>query len=207
MKNTHAVIRANWIFLAIISMVIASASTLKSDTGVDKVDTSPRMRIEPSYRDDKVIQDKSQEIATEVFLFREKEFNIDAFGLYAVESQEGAYEDGFGGGLGLSYFINRFVGFGLEGYWWNGDDLISSVSGNIILRYPIEEWRLAPYMIAGVGGNFDADQGEDQVNGSGGLGLEYRFDAQWSLFTDGRYVATEKNNDYALARSGIRFSF
>lgn len=76
-----------------------------------------------------------------------------------------------------------------------------------MLRYPIERWRLAPYMIVGIAGNFDADNTEDQVNASGGLGIEYRITKNWGVFTDSRYVLTDVSNDYVVTRVGVRFTF
>lgn len=167
----------------------------------------PRVSMDeaPSpYQDKSIVTDTEQ---TKLYLFNEKEWSLDLFGLYAFEASNGAYDDGFGPGIGLNYFFNRYIGVGLEGYTWNGDGYIGSASGNLILRYPIEDWHLAPYLIAGVGGNFGAEDGEDQINGSGGIGVEYRFNQNWSVFTDARYVGTAKTNDYGIARTGIRFSF
>lgn len=171
----------------------------------DTMTPSP-LRQDATIRDnsyDKVIVDEP----VELLLFNEKEWSVDLFGMYAFEAKKGIYDDGFGAGIGVNYFFNRYVGLGLEGYGWKGDGLISSVGGNIMLRYPIEKWRLAPYVIAGIGGNFDADNTEDQINASGGLGVEYRVTKNWGVFTDSRYVLTDVSNDYVVTRLGVRFTF
>jgi hypothetical protein len=165
-----------------------------------------RTEMRPEASSDKYIVESPGESAPEL-LFNANEWSIDVFGLYAIEVDKGTYDDGFGAGVGVNCFFNRYFGIGLEGYGWKGDGLISSVSGNAILRYPIEKWHLAPYLIGGIGGNFDADHSPDQINASGGLGVEYRFNQHWGVFTDGRYVVTDETEDYAIARLGVRFSF
>lgn len=177
----------------------------------DTMNTPPVFRQETNTRptpDDKRIDDKwvAQE-NFEDFIFNGNEWSLDVFGLYAFEAKQGTYDDGFGAGIGVNYFFNRYFGLGLEGYGWKGDGLISSVSGNVMLRYPIEKWRLAPYAIGGIGGNFDADNTQDQINANAGLGLEYRFNAHWGIFTDSRYVFTDVSNDYVITRLGVRFAF
>jgi hypothetical protein len=165
-----------------------------------------RTEMRPDVSNDKQIIESAY-VPDPDLLFNANEWSIDVFGLYALEVDQGTYDDGFGAGVGVNYFFNRYFGIGLEGYGWKGDGLISSVSGNAILRYPIEKWHLAPYIIGGIGGNFDADNSPDQINASGGLGVEYRFNQHWGVFTDGRYVITDETEDYAIARLGVRFSF
>jgi hypothetical protein len=176
---------------------------------MDRVSTDKPARIEPGYPDskDKVVVSDAEEDTAKPFVFNEKEFSADVFALYATEASDGAYGDGFGPGIGINYFFTRNFGLGLEGYGWNGDGFITAAALDLIYRYPIDEFRLAPYAIGTVGGNFGADDAPDQVNGGGGLGLEYRFVEHWSVFTDARYIATWQTNDYVLARAGVRFSF
>jgi hypothetical protein len=206
MKNHYSFSRIATItaFLLSVEMYAGYCDVMEMDT-VDS-STAPA-RIEPGYpRDNKVIAENT-EAKEKPFVFNENEWSADVFALYAFEASDGAYGDGFGPGLGINYFFSRFVGVGVEGYGWNGDGNITAISGNVILRYPMDELRLAPYLIGGVGGNFGADNVEDQVNGSAGLGLEYRIIKNWSVFTDARYVVTSESNDYGIARAGVRFSF
>lgn len=179
----------------------ASAGLSLADTT-----TTPTFRTEPGPAP--VYEDKPVAPAEEVVrIFNGNEWSLDVFGLYAVEAKEGTYDDGFGAGVGVNYFFNRYFGLGLEGYGWKGDGLIRSVSGNILVRYPIEAWHMAPYFIGGIGGNFGADHTDDQINASAGLGLEVRFSEHWGVIADGRYVVTDESNDYGLARLGVRFTF
>lgn len=187
-------------------MILAVSASMAGADTMDKTIVRTQLRSEPTP--ERQYGEKELVTTTEdVFLFNAKEWSLDVFGMYAFEADKGAYDDGFGGGIGVNYFFNRYFGMGLEGYGWNGDGVIGSASGNLMLRYPIEKWHLAPYLIGGIGGNFCADKSDDQVNVSGGIGVEYRFNAHWGIFTDARYVATDKTNDYGVARLGVRFSF
>jgi hypothetical protein len=140
-------------------------------------------------------------------LFGDDETTVDIFGTYSAVDGDGAYEDGFGGGIGANKFFRRYFGVGLEGYFWDGavnGDVISSVAGSIIARYPIEKLRIAPYITGGIGGSFNS---VDQFNLLGGGGFDFRFTRNFGFFSDGRYVWTDQTNDYGLIRAGLRFAF
>ena len=108
-------------------------------------------------------------------LFRDNEFQVDAFGLgyFNQGGDRGSYY-GFqnapglsgrpmwGGGLGLNYFFARYFGIGIEqdvfgrrpGQANNyGDAGMTrwATLGNLYFRYPICEWNLAPYVMVGGG--------------------------------------------------------
>lgn len=114
--------------------------------------------------------------------------------------------DAWGAGVEADYFFNRYFGIGVEGDWLVGHDVISSVSGNLIGRYPFEfgTWGVAPYGFIGGGGQFDSQNaGFGQIGG----GAEVRFKAHWGVFTDARWVIHDAFIDYALIRAGLRFNF
>ena len=112
----------------------------------------------------------------------------------------------FGGGVEADYFFTRYFGLGVEGDWLAGHDAISSVSGNLIGRYPIEfgTWGWAPYAFVGGGGQWDS---QSAGFGQFGAGAEVRFKCHWGIFTDARWVLHDVYIDYALIRAGIRFNF
>lgn len=114
--------------------------------------------------------------------------------------------DAWGGGVEADYFFTRYFGLGVEGDWLAGHDAISSVSGNVIGRYPFEygAWGWAPYGFIGGGGQFDSNAaGYGQFGG----GVEFRFKCHWGLFTDARWVIHDSFINYALIRAGIRLNF
>jgi len=112
----------------------------------------------------------------------------------------------WGGGVEADYFFTRYFGLGVEGDWLAGHDAISSVSGNLIGRYPFEygTWGWAPYGFVGGGGQFDSQNaGFGQI----GAGAEVRFKSHWGIFSDARWIIHDVFIDYALIRLGVRFNF
>jgi hypothetical protein len=108
-------------------------------------------------------------------LFRDNEFQVDAFGLgyfnqgggrgnyYGFNQAPGlSGRPMWGGGLGLNYFFAKYFGIGIEqdvfgrrpGQANNyGDAGMTrwATIGNLYFRYPICEWNLAPYVMVGGG--------------------------------------------------------
>ena len=156
-------------------------------------------------------------------LFRDQEFQIDAFGLgdFAKGNFDLGGRPAWGGGLGLNYFFTRFVGVGLEQdlYGRNSGGGPSNnfgytrwaTIGNLFLRYPICSMNLAPYIMFGGGANYGnvpklAGQGFGHVGG----GLEYRITENIGLFSDARYLysgVTGLQNSNLMWRYGLRFAF
>jgi hypothetical protein len=112
--------------------------------------------------------------------YASREFNVQLWGAYAFSANEYRQDrymkadHGWGGGLGMKYFLNRYVGVGLEGYAVSRTSSFGYVtlfpgSGGFIeetlhdtgtigaglatvtLRYPIGASRFAPYAFAGGG--------------------------------------------------------
>lgn len=154
-------------------------------------------------------------------LFRDNEIQLDTFGLGDFY-QSG--RPGWGGGLGLNYFFNKYVGVGIEQSLWgrkpgnldrygNGGYTRWNTAGNLFLRYPICAWNLAPYLMVGGGANYgnvgirDGGQGYGHVGG----GLEYRVTENIGLFSDARYlysgVSGATDFSQLLWRYGVRFAF
>jgi hypothetical protein len=141
--------------------------------------------------------------------FADREFQVDIFGTYKVAEAGGEFSDGFGGGVGVNYFFQRYVGLGAEGSWdatGRNDTVIHHVNGMLILRYPIDSICLAPYLIGGGGGTFD---GTSLGQGFIGGGLEYRVvPHKFGLFGDGRFTwSGGSSSDYGLFRAGFRVVF
>jgi len=75
-------------------------------------------------------------------------------------------------------------------------------SGSLIFRLPIGETGLAPYAFCGGGYQFDP---VDTSFLHAGAGLEYRFTHNVGIFVDGRWVWSDRDRNYGLARAGFRF--
>ncbi len=170
-------------------------------------------------------------------LFRDQEFQIDAFGLgdFYRGNFDMSGRPAWGGGLGLNYFFSRFVGIGVEQDLYGRNSRGNRAQfndfgytrwatiGNLFLRYPICSWNLAPYMMVGGGANY-GNVGGGYVNspssrpnrlagqgfGHVGGGLEYRVTENIGLFSDARYLFSGVNglpNNQLMWRYGLRFAF
>jgi hypothetical protein len=146
---------------------------------------------------------KASKTVEPVTCFGDNEFQIDIFGSY---TGGGIYEDGFGGGVSLNYFVTRNIGLSLDGNGYEGD-----VSGrfttslNLVFRLPIDEACIAPYALVGGGVGFD---GITEAIINGGIGLEYRVvPNRFGVFAEGRYSWGDESGSTAQARLGVRLAF
>lgn len=136
--------------------------------------------------------------------FNDTELQLDVFGSYTWA--DGDHGDGFGGGLGLNYFLTRNIGLGVEGNIYDGDaNGVWNVDARLLFRYPIDSACLAPY--AFVAGGVQTNGGTEGTIGVGG-GIEYRVVSQKvGLFTEGRYTWAADSDDSAQVRVGVRVVF
>lgn len=134
--------------------------------------------------------------------FEAGELQLDLFAGYVWA--EGGHDDSATGGVGINYFFTEMVGVGVDAHWWDGDGTIHSFSGSLIVRFPIQEICLAPYIYGG--GGFDVNS-EQYGSVHAGAGIEYRISDSIGVFADGRYTWGEDEYDDAMARGGIRFVF
>ncbi|MES2707327.1 MAG: outer membrane beta-barrel protein [Verrucomicrobiota bacterium] len=167
-------------------------------------------------------------------LYNAGEWQVDLFGNYAFADSGNDRlidDDAWGGGLGFNYFFTRNFGIGAEGSLFKtGGDTLGTSAFNLVLRFPIGETGLAPYLYGGVGLTFNADDldsddfrdareraedddrprnGDDVLFlGHAGAGIEYRFTQHVGIFTDARYTwCDQHDSDFGLARAGVRFAF
>ena len=137
--------------------------------------------------------------------FKSGEVQVDAFGAGGFYKQG---KPGWGGGLGLNYFITKHIGVGVE------QDILArnngsawGTFGNLVVRYPICSWNVAPYAVAGVGTLY-GEGNKAVLAGTVGGGLEYRVTKHVGLFGDARWLYNNSDNSGAvLGRTGLRFSF
>jgi hypothetical protein len=159
--------------------------------------------------------------------FKAHEWQFDVFGQYSVgeAGRAGVFHDhGWGGGVGINYFLTRNLGLGVDAAWLDvkedprfssnvvdGDSTaLHSFSGSVIWRFPIDHLCLAPYVY--VGGGFQVD-GKQWASAHGGAGLEYRIRPDhFGVFVDGRWTYLgdrQEVNDinFFSARVGFRLLF
>jgi len=146
--------------------------------------------------------------------YLDREVSLDLFGSYLNPERKfpnlfstNIRQGRWGGGAGLNYFFLKNVG--LEGDVNLSDHpgrIVDQVVGNLVLRLPLGNTGLAPYIFGG--GGRAVSPRWDWVYG-GGVGLEYRFSPRFGLFADGRFLwdhRTTAENRLVL-RAGLRIVF
>lgn len=145
--------------------------------------------------------------------FQDQEFTFDLAYSYndAIKGhQHGYFHDKSGGGAGASYFFARYFGVGVDANWFGGgpdDAVLHQLTGNLILRYPIEftSCGIAPYVFGGGGEILD---GKHTSLFDAGAGLEVRLTPRFGVFADWRYNFTSNDRgNLDTTRAGIRFAF
>lgn len=145
--------------------------------------------------------------------YREQELSLDLFGSAAIgqstfdhlSRSRISHDSRLGVGAGLNYFFTRNLGAGIEaGTESTGHYLVDRVSASFIARFPLGDSGFAPYALVGGGRQFDPTE---LWFAHGGGGIEYRFTPNVGIFTDARFVLTERTSNYGLFRLGMRFAF
>jgi hypothetical protein len=136
--------------------------------------------------------------------FDNQEFSLDLFGIGATRNRENfADNDTIGFGAGVNYYFMRYLGVSADTYIddWS---LPNHLDFNLLGRYPIEKWSLAPYALIGFGRQWtDTAQWTAQLGG----GAEFRMNRMTGLFIDVRGVFPDKSPDFTLWRFGVRLRF
>lgn len=137
--------------------------------------------------------------------FPGNQFDVDLFGSWANHDRFGRKGDRWGGGVGVDYFITRYLGVGADTYLeeWRWP---YRVNGSLILRLPLQHrgFGFAPYGFGGGGREFKYTP---QYTAHAGGGLEFRFNRYTGVFGDIRRVFTDKSPDYTMIRTGITLGF
>ncbi len=148
--------------------------------------------------------------------YASQELSLDLFASYI--NPEGEFGDLFetnirrgfwGGGAGLNYFFTRIMGLGADFNISSKPDdlnLVDQVTGNLLVRLPIGNSGLAPYLI-GSGGRAMSPR-YDWVYG-GGVGLEMRVNPTTGIFSDARFLWADEStaDNRLLIRAGVRIAF
>ena len=148
--------------------------------------------------------------------YADQELSLDLFASYI--NPEGRFGDLFetnlrqgfwGGGAGVNYFFTRYVGLGADFNISSKPDdlnLVDQVTGNVLVRLPLGNSGLAPYMI-GSGGRAMSPR-YDWLYG-GGLGLEMRINPKTGIFSDARFLWANQTqaDNRLLIRAGVRLAF
>jgi len=161
------------------------------------------------------------------------ELSLDLFGSYwaperrlrdLFDTDIKGDRGGWGGGVGLNYFFTPYFGIGGDANFSDhrgfGGPAADYLIGNGIVRLPIANTGIAPYVFGGGGRQFnglfrDPETG-DVFAGARyewvadlGVGIEYRVTPGLGVFTDGRYIWHTKDGgiDRLALRAGLRVAF
>ena len=137
--------------------------------------------------------------------FHANQLSLEAFGTYADRDRRGNSVNHGGGGIGLTYFVTRYLGIGADSYLeeWKWP---YRVNGSGIVRLPLLN-RFSPVALYGFGGGGRQFKDVAQYTYHGGAGLEFKCCSHLGLFVDGRRVFPDKTKDYTLARAGVSIGF
>ena len=132
-------------------------------------------------------------------LFKENEWSLSFYGDYVDRGH-----DDVGLGFGGVYFLNTYFGVGASTHWEHFDDkAVENLSGEVYLRYPLQNLPLAPYVLGGAGHSWE----EHQWFGLLGFGADYRLNERWGLFGDYQRLFNDRTDDRNFLRFGARFIF
>lgn len=146
-------------------------------------------------------------------LYRAGEVDLQGFGFGTVNEHVLDHFTGrrirehaeLGAGGDLEFFPLKYVGLEGEGFSeTTHHSFVNDAGGNLVLRLPIGNIGLAPYIYGGGGHEFYPEN-VGYIDGGGGL--EYRFTRWFGIFADARYVATRRTGNYGMGRLGVTFSF
>ena len=150
--------------------------------------------------------------------FRAQEWQVDMSTVGTLTTYGGQNREGLGGNLGINYFFSKYFGVGIDNSvgsernqgqtGFSGLQAFDSVQADLIARYPICAWNLAPYAMLGGGAAWGGtgSQGDGNVGG----GLEYRVTRNVGMFVDCRWLYgnnSSKSLSQAMPRVGLRFAF
>ena len=149
--------------------------------------------------------------------FRANEWQVDMATIGSVGIYKGATGQGIAGDLGVSYYFLKYFGVGFDNSVGGhqivgipGSGGYDKLTANVLLRYPICAWNIAPYAMLGGGGYWDSllSLGYGSIGG----GIEYRMTPNIGLFADCRWVCGNYGNGTASLtsaspRAGVRFAF
>ena len=133
--------------------------------------------------------------------------DIGLFGsaLIPKDSRDG-YDTGGGGGILVDYFFCNYVGIEASYAANSTASTLHTYGADLILRAPIESLCIAPYIMAGGGGDTDGSS-LGQWNVGGGLDVRFR-GSPLGIFADAAYYwhnSDERDRDYTMIRAGIKW--
>ncbi len=141
-------------------------------------------------------------------VYQGREFSVATFASYQTDGIVTG-TDQWGAGLQADFFLTRNIGLTLASSKTSFGEggAIQNVAVGPVIRLPICQTGWSPYILGGIG--FDFDNGNERYYYGGG-GLEYRFTRHVGLFGDAQYVWRDYlvlDRGATVARFGLRWTF
>lgn len=137
--------------------------------------------------------------------FDDKAFSVSTFATYQANAT--APKDGrLGAGLAVEYNFSRYVAVQASTFRndWGANSVFQNLALSPILRIPILDWKVAPYVIGSAGFDFDQDNARFY---SAGVGLDWRATRKVGAFADVQQYWRQKSEDNLGVRLGLRYTF
>jgi len=131
-------------------------------------------------------------------------FELGVFGGGAIPSGDSS-NSAAGGGVSMAYYFTPEVGVDASYGVFAFEDEVHLVSADVVLRYPISQACVAPYLVVGGGVRTNGDSAGIYRLG-GGLDVRFQPDGL-GIFADGIYNWVVGQDNFTIARLGVRIPF
>ena len=171
----------------------------------EKSSQKPVLKLTPtSGRSSDGISDKAPQIAPQNPANLSTGITVSPFAAGAFQSGNG--ESAAGGGVSLEHFFTPKVGMSASYTVFPFDNVVHTVSADVVLRYPVSRLPVTPYLLVGGGVSTEAGDSQGIVRLGGGVDVNL-LQANLGVFADGVYNWVEGDKDFTIARLGVRLPF
>lgn len=127
------------------------------------------------------------------------------FGGYAAGAlPSGSGSDELGGGISMAYYFTENIGVDLGYAVFPYESEVHSVTADLALRAPAN--LISPYLLMG-GGLISSGSTDGLYRLGGGLDVRFQNLGNMGVFADGVYNWVEGDNNFTIARLGVRIPF
>ncbi|MEM1296856.1 MAG: hypothetical protein AAGH89_15940, partial [Verrucomicrobiota bacterium] len=125
-----------------------------------------------------------------------------AYGAGSLPS--GGAGDELGGGISMAYYFTENIGVDLGYAVFPYDSEVHAVTADLALRAPAN--LISPYLLMG-GGLISSGTTDGLYRLGGGLDVRFQNLGNMGVFADGVYNWVEGDNNFTIARLGVRIPF
>tara|TARA_R110002096_G_scaffold16106_32_gene55232 strand:+ start:6564 stop:7079 length:516 start_codon:yes stop_codon:yes gene_type:complete len=127
------------------------------------------------------------------------------FGAYAAGAlPNGSAGDELGGGISMAYYFTENIGVDMSYAVFPYSSEVHAVTADLALRAPAN--CISPYVLMG-GGLISGGTTDGLYRLGGGLDIRFQNLGNMGVFADGVYNWVEGDNNFTIARLGVRIPF